>query len=144
MFHVYRKELNWGGRRLMLETGKVARQADGAVLWHGFTQMSVYGDNAPIMQRYTLDVRAQQGAGDVEAWAEFLLHDNSAPAADYHTRLSYRTAGEHTYGEYERCSCSDNHVVNQSCKGGDLAQRCRPNSLCQTQSCSCTEQKCAV
>jgi polyribonucleotide nucleotidyltransferase len=32
MFHVYRKELNWGGRRLVLETGQVARQADGAVL----------------------------------------------------------------------------------------------------------------
>src|SRR5580693_3623269 len=32
MFHVYRKELNWGGRRLVLETGRIARQADGAVL----------------------------------------------------------------------------------------------------------------
>src|SRR3954469_18672437 len=32
MFHVYRKELMWGGRRLVLETGKMARQADGAVL----------------------------------------------------------------------------------------------------------------
>src|SRR6266700_347826 len=32
MFQVYRKELNWGGRRLVLETGKMARQADGAVL----------------------------------------------------------------------------------------------------------------
>ncbi len=32
MFQVYRKELNWGGRRLILETGKMARQADGAVL----------------------------------------------------------------------------------------------------------------
>jgi polyribonucleotide nucleotidyltransferase len=32
MFHVYRKELIWGGRRLVLETGKIARQADGAVL----------------------------------------------------------------------------------------------------------------
>jgi polyribonucleotide nucleotidyltransferase len=32
MFQVYRKELNWGGRRLTLETGKMARQADGAVL----------------------------------------------------------------------------------------------------------------
>src|SRR5580700_9358939 len=32
MFQVYRKELMWGGRRLVLETGKVARQADGAVL----------------------------------------------------------------------------------------------------------------
>jgi len=32
MFHVYRKELVWGGRRLVLETGKIARQTDGAVL----------------------------------------------------------------------------------------------------------------
>jgi len=32
MFTVYRKELEWGGRRLVLETGKIARQADGAVL----------------------------------------------------------------------------------------------------------------
>jgi len=32
MFQVYRKELMWGGRRLTLETGKIARQADGAVL----------------------------------------------------------------------------------------------------------------
>src|ERR1700704_2493965 len=32
MFEVYRKELMWGGRRLVLETGKIARQADGAVL----------------------------------------------------------------------------------------------------------------
>jgi len=32
MFNVYRKELVWGGRRLVLETGKLARQADGAVL----------------------------------------------------------------------------------------------------------------
>src|SRR5437588_10233274 len=32
MFQVFRKELMWGGRRLVLETGKVARQADGAVL----------------------------------------------------------------------------------------------------------------
>ena len=32
MFNVYRKELIWGGRSLVLETGKIARQADGAVL----------------------------------------------------------------------------------------------------------------
>jgi polyribonucleotide nucleotidyltransferase len=32
MFHVYRKELMWGGRGLVLETGRIARQADGAVL----------------------------------------------------------------------------------------------------------------
>src|SRR5271170_4037398 len=32
MFQVYRKELMWGGRQLVLETGRLARQADGAVL----------------------------------------------------------------------------------------------------------------
>jgi polyribonucleotide nucleotidyltransferase len=32
MFDVYRKEIDWGGRRLVLESGKVARQADGAVM----------------------------------------------------------------------------------------------------------------
>ncbi|WP_363346946.1 polyribonucleotide nucleotidyltransferase [Methylocystis echinoides] len=32
MFEVHREELDWAGRRLVLETGKVARQADGAVM----------------------------------------------------------------------------------------------------------------
>jgi polyribonucleotide nucleotidyltransferase len=32
MFEVHREELDWGGRKLVLETGKIARQADGAVL----------------------------------------------------------------------------------------------------------------
>ena len=32
MFEVYRKELTWGGKLLTLETGKIARQADGAVM----------------------------------------------------------------------------------------------------------------
>ncbi|MEE9251715.1 MAG: polyribonucleotide nucleotidyltransferase, partial [Alphaproteobacteria bacterium] len=32
MFDVFRKEIEWGGRKLVLEAGKIARQADGAVL----------------------------------------------------------------------------------------------------------------
>jgi len=32
MFEVYRKELSWGGKLLSFETGKIARQADGAVM----------------------------------------------------------------------------------------------------------------
>ena len=32
MFDVTRKEIEWGGRKLVLETGRMARQADGAVL----------------------------------------------------------------------------------------------------------------
>jgi len=32
MFDIYKKELNWGGKTLVFETGKIARQADGAVM----------------------------------------------------------------------------------------------------------------
>ncbi len=32
MFNIHRKEVNWGGRPLVLESGRMARQADGAVL----------------------------------------------------------------------------------------------------------------
>ena len=40
MFNITRKEINWGGRPLVLETGKIARQADGAVLvTYGGTQV---------------------------------------------------------------------------------------------------------
>src|SRR3954449_1579374 len=41
MFKIFRKELNWGGRKLVLETGRIARQADGAVL-------ATYGDTAVL------------------------------------------------------------------------------------------------
>jgi polyribonucleotide nucleotidyltransferase len=32
MFNIHREELDWAGRKLVLETGKIARQADGAVV----------------------------------------------------------------------------------------------------------------
>jgi len=32
MFNIVREEIDWGGRKLVLETGRMARQADGAVL----------------------------------------------------------------------------------------------------------------
>ena len=41
MFNVNRKEIEWGGRRLALETGRIARQADGAVL-------ASYGDTVVL------------------------------------------------------------------------------------------------
>jgi len=41
MYKIYRKELNWGGRKLTLETGRIARQADGAVL-------ATYGDTVVL------------------------------------------------------------------------------------------------
>jgi polyribonucleotide nucleotidyltransferase len=41
MFKMFKKELMWGGRKLVLETGRIARQADGAVL-------ATYGDTAVL------------------------------------------------------------------------------------------------
>jgi polyribonucleotide nucleotidyltransferase len=41
MFTIYREELEWAGRKLILETGKIARQADGAVL-------ATYGDSTVL------------------------------------------------------------------------------------------------
>ncbi len=41
MFDIYREEIEWGGRKLSFETGRVARQADGAV-------MATYGDTVVL------------------------------------------------------------------------------------------------
>eukprot|EP01037_Dinobryon_pediforme_P025258 gene25258-27342_t len=41
MFDMHREVIEWGGRRLVLETGKIARQADGAVL-------CTYGDTTVL------------------------------------------------------------------------------------------------
>ena len=44
MFNIHRVQLDWGGRTLTLETGKVARQADGAV-------MATYGETTVLARR---------------------------------------------------------------------------------------------
>ena len=41
MFNMIREEIEWGGRKLVLETGKIARQADGAV-------MAIYGETVVL------------------------------------------------------------------------------------------------
>jgi len=41
MFDIHREEIDWGGRSLVLETGRLARQADGAVL-------ATYGDTTVL------------------------------------------------------------------------------------------------
>ena len=41
MFQVHRKEIKWGGRKLVIESGRFARQADGAVLVN-------YGDTSVL------------------------------------------------------------------------------------------------
>src|SRR5437764_1410628 len=50
MFEIHREELDWAGRKLVLETGKIARQADGAVLatWGETTLLAtVVGARSP-------------------------------------------------------------------------------------------------
>ena len=50
MFQEFRKEIDWGGRRLILESGKIARQADGAVMaTYGDTKVlcTVVGEHSP-------------------------------------------------------------------------------------------------
>ncbi len=50
MFNIVREEMEWGGRKLTLETGKVARQADGSVIaTYGETVVlaTVVGASAP-------------------------------------------------------------------------------------------------
>jgi len=41
MFDIKRKTIDWAGRPLTLETGRIARQADGAVL-------ATYGETAAL------------------------------------------------------------------------------------------------
>ncbi|MBT3907714.1 MAG: polyribonucleotide nucleotidyltransferase [Rhodospirillaceae bacterium] len=50
MFKEFRKEIDWGGRKLVLESGKIARQADGAVMaTYGETKVlcTVVAEKAP-------------------------------------------------------------------------------------------------
>ncbi|MEI6558659.1 MAG: polyribonucleotide nucleotidyltransferase [Rhodospirillaceae bacterium] len=53
MFKVYRKEIMWGGRKLTLETGKIARQADGSVV-------ATYGETV-VLCTATAAKTARQG-----------------------------------------------------------------------------------
>ena len=59
MFKVFRKELDWGGRKLVLETGKIARQADGAVL-------ATYGDTT-VLATVVGEKTAEAGPGFLPA-----------------------------------------------------------------------------
>ena len=64
MFDVHRKEISWGGRPLVFETGRIARQADGAV-------MTTYGDTTvlctAVAQRAAKPSRAARSPPDMAA-----------------------------------------------------------------------------
>ena len=53
MFDIKRKTIEWGGRTLTLETGRMARQADGAVV-------ATYGDTM-VMAAVTFAKTAKPG-----------------------------------------------------------------------------------
>ena len=65
MFDIKRKTLEWGGKTLTLETGRMARQADGAVLaTYGETMVlatAVYAKSAkPGQDFFPLTVNYQE------------------------------------------------------------------------------------
>ena len=65
MFTIHKREMEWGGRKLVLETGRIARQADGAVLvTYGDTQVlctAVYDKQAkPGIDFFPLTVHYQE------------------------------------------------------------------------------------
>ena len=67
MFEIHREELDWAGRKLVLETGKIARQADGAVFctWGETTLLAtVVGARAakPGQDFFPLTVNYQEKA----------------------------------------------------------------------------------
>src|SRR5204863_1892091 len=82
MFHVYRKELNWGGRRLVLETGQIARQADGAVL-------ATYGETTVLCTALDLVV-AGTGEG-------VLMVESEAKELPEHVMLGAVTFGHREF-----------------------------------------------
>src|SRR6202034_721336 len=67
MFDIQREELDWCGRKLTLETGRVARQADGAVLatWGEATVLATVGggkEPKPGQDFFPLTVHYQEKA----------------------------------------------------------------------------------
>ena len=67
MFEIYREEVEWGGRTLKLETGRIARQADAAVLaQYGETSVlaTVVGEREadPTKDFFPLTVNYQEKA----------------------------------------------------------------------------------
>ncbi|MGH6800247.1 MAG: hypothetical protein ACRECZ_02310, partial [Methylocella sp.] len=55
MFEIHREELDWAGRKLVFETGKIARQADGAVV-------ATYGETTVLAT--VVSAKAAKPGGD--------------------------------------------------------------------------------
>jgi len=70
MFNIHKEELTWGGKKLVLETGKIARQADGAV-------MVTYGNT----QVLAVATAAKKANPDVDFFPLTVLYQEKAYAA---------------------------------------------------------------
>lgn len=84
-----------------------ATDANWATQYAGLLRFA-NGDNAPIAQRYALDLRSAQGTTNVEPWADLLFHNSAAPTANYRTDLSYSTPGD---GQVAMRSSWDSNAV---------------------------------
>ncbi len=63
MFDIHKEEIEWGGRTLTLETGRIARQADGAVL-------AKYGDTS-VLATVVSDREPRQGIDFVPRMVDY-------------------------------------------------------------------------
>ncbi len=77
MFNTHTVEIEWAGRPLKLETGKIARQADGAVL-------ATYGE--------TVVLATVVSAKSAEAGPGLLPADRQLPGKDLRRRQASRAA----------------------------------------------------
>ena len=84
MFEVFRKEVEWAGRKLVLETGKIARQADGAVMaTYGGTTVPVQGVTIHLSDTPLSIERPMPGVGEhsAEVLREWLGFESGQVAA---------------------------------------------------------------
>src|SRR3546814_14092202 len=88
MFNVYRKEIDWGGRKLTLETGKVARQADGAVV-------VTYGETVVLCTA----VGAKQAKPGIDFFPLTLNYQEKAVAAGTIPGGFFKRQGHHSVNE---------------------------------------------
>ena len=85
MFEITREEIEWGGRPLVLETGRIARQADGAVLaTYGETTVlaTVVAERSakPGLDFFPLTVNYQEKAYAAAKCPAGILSAKDAPA----------------------------------------------------------------
>jgi polyribonucleotide nucleotidyltransferase len=78
MFDIHRVELDWGGRKLVLETGKMARQADGAVL-------ATYGETT-VLATVVAAKAPREGVDFLPLTVDY--QENSMPRAAFPAAIS--------------------------------------------------------